>query len=255
MPSQLDAQGEAFDVPFGDNFGPPLDDVFDAFAESVNKYVATGNRWIEERPDIEDEDTAQKAAVYLKQVGDLKKEIEAERKVRNKPHQDVVKDNNKRFAELVEPLEIAASSLKKTLDKYLHKKDEEAQAARRAAEAEARQKEEAARRAAEEAAKAETNTIEARVAAEKAEREADAAAKAAKKASAPARVQTDYGQTASITRRWVGRITSRDDLDLEMLRPHLDDAALEKALRSFVRAGGRAIGGAVIEQVTSTSVR
>ena len=47
----------------------------------------------------------------------------------------------------------------------------------------------------------------------------------------------------------------RDALDLSTLRPFLPLDALEKAVRGFIRAGGRELKGVRIFENTATSVR
>ncbi len=62
------------------------------------------------------------------------------------------------------------------------------------------------------------------------------------------RSRSTYGGTRSLTTRWVGTIVDRDALDLTPLRAHINSDALEKALNAYVRAGGRELKGAKIEQ-------
>lgn len=247
---------EAIDAPIGDNQPPePIDDKFDALSERTDELIQTGDRWIEERPTIEDDDTAEKATLYLAQVKDHKKACDEERLGRNRPLHAQVTETNKRFTDLIRPLDIAADKISKLMQAWLDKKEAEAEKARLAAEAEAKAKQEEADRKAREAAEATDHSIERQVEAEKAEREAETAAKAAKKAAKPVKVSHAHGATATRSKRWTGRLENRDDLDIEMLKSYFTDDELNKAIRAYVAAGGRALGGAIIEQVSSTSVR
>lgn len=64
------------------------------------------------------------------------------------------------------------------------------------------------------------------------------------------------GSTASRKMAWVGRIVSLPGIDLEKLRPYLNEEAVQKALNAFVKAGGRECGGAKIsEEITGLNIR
>ena len=52
-----------------------------------------------------------------------------------------------------------------------------------------------------------------------------------------------------------GHTLDRETIDLEALRPHLPTQALEQAVRSFIRAGGRKLEGVRIFENTGTTVR
>lgn len=69
---------------------------------------------------------------------------------------------------------------------------------------------------------------------------------AAGKPAALARTRGDRGSVSTLQVRWTGAMTSRAALDLEALREHLPEDALEQAIRSFVAAGGRELRGARI---------
>lgn len=63
------------------------------------------------------------------------------------------------------------------------------------------------------------------------------------------------GGTASLRTEWKSEITDRATLDLEALRQHIPAAALQQAVDSYVRAGGRVLAGAIIKEVSSAVVR
>lgn len=160
----------------------------------------------------------------------------------------------------------------------------EAERKRREAEAEAARQEEnrrreaaaAAERAAQEAeraaarkrnegerAKAEAAAAEARAkAAETAEAERGASeTRAAADRSASAnladlsRSRGASGGVSSLKTEWTFRDLDRAALDIESLRAHLPTAALEQAVRSFIKAGGRELKGVTIFEQATTAGR
>jgi hypothetical protein len=64
------------------------------------------------------------------------------------------------------------------------------------------------------------------------------------------------GSTSSQKTAWVARIVSLRGIDLEVLRPYLNEDAIQKALNAFVKNGGRECSGAQItEEVTGLNIR
>ena len=59
----------------------------------------------------------------------------------------------------------------------------------------------------------------------------------------------------SISEYWIGSVENRESLDLEALREHIPFDALERAVQSYVDAGGRQLRGAIITQEIKTVVR
>lgn len=80
----------------------------------------------------------------------------------------------------------------------------------------------------------------------------DNAAKTAQKESS---VRGSEGSLASLKKTWKGEIISREEIDLESLRHHIPADALQKALNSFIRAGGRELKGAKIFEHYDSVVR
>lgn len=72
--------------------------------------------------------------------------------------------------------------------------------------------------------------------------------------SAPA-IETEYGQTATLSYRWECTGFDRETVDLEKLRPYLSGDAIQRALNAAVRQGAREIKGAQIEEVAKSRVR
>ncbi len=69
------------------------------------------------------------------------------------------------------------------------------------------------------------------------------------------RQRSDYGAVASLRRFWDMDDLDRETLDLATLRPFLPLDALEKAVRAFIKSGGRELKGVRIFENTATSVR
>ena len=249
------AADPANQAPLGHNLGEPIDDLFDELRARTDEITKTGNRWLTERPEIADEDQAAAATVFVKQVNAHKKTIEIARKGRNEPHRDAIKANDTRFHALVRPLDIAAQAVKQALGGYLAKKDAIAAEERRRAEAEALAKIEAAEAAKREAAKAEGDVIGNTVRAEEAEKAAEDATRAAAKAAEPVAVRSDTGQTASVTKRTTFEIIDHRKVDLEALRLHFTPDVIDRAVRSFIKHGGRELAGVRIFETTTAVVR
>lgn len=85
--------------------------------------------------------------------------------------------------------------------------------------------------------------------AEEAKRDADA------KAAELSRTRSDSGTVSSLRTYWDFSNLDRASIDLESIRQHLSEDALEKAVRSFIKAGGRELKGVKIFENTKTVVR
>jgi len=83
---------------------------------------------------------------------------------------------------------------------------------------------------------------------EKAARDSDA------RAAALSRTRTSAA-LATMRTEWMGEVDDMATIDLEALRPHLNPADVEKAVRSFVKAGGRQLRGARIFERDSAVIR
>jgi hypothetical protein len=75
------------------------------------------------------------------------------------------------------------------------------------------------------------------------------------KPAAMAQSRGESGSLASLRTVWVGELVSVEELELDIIRHHLDPAALQKAINSYVRAGGRKLPGAKIYEKSETVVR
>ena len=211
---------------------------------------------------VKDEDTAKRTADLIKAIAACIKNAEADRVSRKEPILEAGRVTDGVYRAITDPLAKAKATVEGRLTIYQR---EVAAAERRRREAEeAAAREEAARRqreAAEAAAKLKTEedlarAISAEELAKQAAADAEHAAKeAAAKPAELSRQRSDLGSVASLRTFIDVTDISREYVDLETLRPYLALDAIEKALRLFIRAGGRTISGARIFENTATSVR
>lgn len=75
------------------------------------------------------------------------------------------------------------------------------------------------------------------------------------KAADLSRVRGEHGSVSSLREFWTFRNLNRAALDLEQLRQHIAETALETAIRSFIEAGGRKLPGVEIFHDTGTTTR
>ncbi len=212
---------------------------------------------------IADEDMAGKFRTQIKLVNAAVKEAEARHKTAKQPHLDAGRAVDSFFKRgIQDPLKAAANQATDTLTAYDSRKAAEERRRREEAERLAREEaEQLARQARQVADLADTDAgLEIAIAAEEqaveAEQVATEAGQAARASSAElSRGRSDSGAMSSLHSRWVGEITNASELDLEKLRPHLSLTALQQALTGYVRAGGRKLDGARIEEKARSTVR
>lgn len=213
-------------------------------------------------PTVGDEATNAKCADFVKQISGCIKEAESHRVAEKEPFLTAGKRVDGFFKAVTDPLEKAAADVKRRMTVYQRAKDD---AERKVREEEAkRQREESDRLAREAAERAGAMKKESDLAgAIEAEQAAAQAAKDAEKAKRDAganaaelsRTRSAAGSVASLRTFWTFRDLDRDALDLNKLRAHIPQAALETAVRSYVKAGGRDLTGVVIYEDRETVVR
>lgn len=211
---------------------------------------------------VENEETAGRVGDFVKQISTAIKNVDTARTSTKEPYLAGGRAVDGFFNPLKEKLDKAKRALTDRVGDYQRRKAAEERAAREAAERQAREAEEAARKAAEEAERAAQtdDDLDAAIAAEEAARKAAEQAEAAKKAASASaadlsRSRGDYGSVASLRTTWAGELVDRAALDLEALREHLPEPALEQAIRSFVKAGGRTLRGARIFEKQDAVIR
>lgn len=204
-----------------------------------------------------DDTTAGNIGDTIKMIMDAHKALEAQRVNEKAPYLKLERAVDGFFKVTLDRLMQAKQKAQKPLDVWMQKKAEE-ERQRRLAEADRLRKEaeaKAAQAIAEEQARmqaqAETTFVDARVTDEKAQ----AMQQAAQAKPAELAKTRGMGSLTSLRTRWVGEVLDTKTLDLEALRPHLHPEALQKAVNSFVAAGGRNLRGASIYEKTESVVR
>lgn len=211
---------------------------------------------------IDDEATSGKIADLIKLIAACTKNAEADRVSRKEPFLEGGRIVDGLYRQITEPLTKSKADVERRLTLWQR---EQADKERRRREEEARRQAEEAERARRVATEAEAKLrnereLEAAVAAHEAAKQAEAAAIAARRAAEarPAelsRERSNLGAVSSLRRFWDFSDLDRDMLALEPLRQHLPMDALEKAVRSYIKAGGRELRGVTIFENTAVSVR
>jgi regulator of protease activity HflC (stomatin/prohibitin superfamily) len=211
---------------------------------------------------IIDEPMSEKVADLIRLINACRAMAVSGHKIRKQPFLDGGRLVDAAYHKITEPLEAAKKAVETKLTLWQRQKAENE---RRAREAEARRQAEEAerqRREAEEAAQAaqtEADLDEAISAEEIARQAAADAARAQRHTEAPAaelsRTRGDLGAVASLHTFTDFKDLDRAKIDLNTLRPHLALDCIEKAVRAYIRAGGRELTGCVIFENTSTRVR
>lgn len=213
-------------------------------------------------PEIDDEETAQKAGDFIKQLLAVSKAWEAKRVNAKEPYLEGGRQVDGWFKRIADPIAKAKQVVSDNLSAFLRRKAEAERLERERLEREAWVRAQQAREAAERAAAAVTTESDLQKAVQQEEqaRQAEAdEAKAAKFANVSAaklsQTRGELGSLSSLRTRWIFSELSRKELDLEALRNHIPVDALEKAVNSFIRAGGRELRGVRIHETTEAVVR
>ena len=213
-------------------------------------------------PAIDDEDVARKVTDFVKQLLALVKASESKRTDAKEPYLEGGRSVDGFFKGISDPIDKAKKLVEQELTKYAREKAEQERRARMEAERLAREAAEAARREAEARARAAADeaslntAIEAESAAETAQADLVKAEQAADvKAAELSRTRGEYGAVSSLRTSWVFDEIDRAELDLEALRPYLPTDGLDKAVRAFIKAGGRQLRGTRIYETTNVVVR
>jgi len=256
----------AMQGPLGRNEPPPaemlrqnLDEKHRALLRRRDELLAAADRV---PPEVIDEAVAGRVSDFIKQMAAAYKTAEAARVAEKEPHLEAGRVVDGWFKRITDPLSGAKRMIEGRLTSYQRAKAEAERCIREEAKRQAREAAQAAFKAAAEAEAAMRQeadlqaAIEAAACAKQAAADAEVAAKAA--AAKPAelsRTRGEYGSVASLSTFWDFADLDRATLDLESLRPHLATAALEQAVRSYIKAGGRSLRGVRIFENTQTVVR
>jgi chemotaxis protein histidine kinase CheA len=211
---------------------------------------------------IDNDETAGKIGDFIKQITACHKAAEGARVAEKEPHLAASRVVDGFFKAVTDPLEKAKKEIERRLTSYLREKADAERKARDEAARIEREAAEAARKAAEEAERQAKDSatlqtaIDAEVAAKQASADAERARKAAEANAAElSRNRGDYGSVSSLRTFWDFSDIDRATIDLETLRHHLPTDAMEKAVRSFIKAGGRDLRGVRIFENTQAAVR
>jgi len=217
---------------------------------------------VENVPEEVSEENAGRVTDFIKQLAACIKNANGLRVAEKEPYLEGGRKVDGFFKGITDPLDKGKRTIEARLNVFLRAKAEEE---RKIREAEAQRQREEAERLAKEAAErekaiTETKSLEDAIAAEAAAEQARAdALKAAQEAAAkPAdlsRTRGDYGGVASLRTFWDFEIIRYEAIPLHEIQPHIPREAIEKALRSYVKAGGRELEGVRIFENTSTTVR
>lgn len=222
-------------------------------AERNALLVANANRWLTERAEITDEDTAGRCSDFLEQINAQIKVVDAARASAKKPYDDGARAVQTLYRPLIGVLDAAKNLLKARLQAWLNKKAKALveERAKAAAEAAARQKE--ADEAMEKAAAG--TSVEAQVEAQRAAEVAEKAkAEAAYLDQARPRAKGDFGaRAASLRTTYKGRIVDID-ATFKHYREHRDVVyALYTAVNADIRRGARSIPGVELYEEQSVA--
>lgn len=206
----------------------------------------------------EDDEVAGKIGDLIKLLTGNRKNLEATRVAEKEPYLSLGRVVDGFFKTYLDKLDTAKAKAQKPLDAYLKAKADEER--RRRIEESERLRKEAEEKA---AAAAVLEQADMKPAAETTFADAQQAEQQAQQMQVSAQVKPaelaqsrgQMGSMASLRTRWVGEIVDRNALDLEALRPHISAEALQKAVNSFVAAGGRELRGASIFEKSEAVVR
>jgi hypothetical protein len=222
-----------------------------------------------ELPKPVNDTTAAQITDALKAMRELFKQAEASRVVEKDPYLRGGEVVDQFFNALKTRLTNGAKLPQAALEQYLNAKKEAERKAREEMARRERERAEAERRkVAEELAKADaarraqsamkhvekaaTHQAAATVAQHLAD-QAEAAAQA--KPSDLARTKTASGNVATLKTEWTHEITDLSKIPLETLRPYIAKDVLDRAIRQFIKAGGRELEGVRIYETSKAAIR
>lgn len=260
---------DALEALIGSNNPPPDLLVGEALREKLqdenrdlikrrDELLAAANRI----PEINGDDIAGRVGDFVKQLTTLHKAAESKRTDAKEPYLEGGRHIDGFFKAITDPVGNVKKTIERRLTDYLREKELRARREREEQERLAREAAEAARKEAEAKAKALQDerdlsaAIEAEKAADTAQADLVKAEQAAEvKPAELSRTRGEYGAVSSLRTAWVFDEIDRATIDLEALRFHLPHDGLERAVRSYIKAGGRELSGTRIFETTSAVVR
>ncbi len=152
------------------------------------------------------------------------------------------------FHAMIDPLDKAIEQIGGRVTRY-QRQVAETERLRAEAEAEARLKEAQLAEATAETPEEEAEVDELLQASDDARKRAEA------KAATRSMSRTTHGASGSLTTRWVHTIEKPAQIPLAKLRPYIDTGCLDKAIRGYIKAGGRDLKGVRIYEEHKTRFR
>lgn len=230
------------------------DEFAELFAEAESAAFAGSN--IPEK--IKDEAANTKATDAVKRMGTALKAVEDARVLEKEPYLTASREVDGFFKEMKTVIDVAKRTAEDRIGVYLRAKAAEERRAQEEIERKAREEAERQRLAAEKAradknADAEAAAIDEAAEAERQEQEA--ASRASASIADRSRSRTSSGNMSSLRTVWDFEIENVDAIPLDVLRPYLTRAVIEKAIGSYVRSGRRELKGVRIFETTKTSIR
>lgn len=235
--------------PYGDNRPPAdADPLLERLSEQHADIKERADQLLEAEarlPDSLTDATVGAVSDYVRQIKACAKWADDTRKAEKEPFLVAGRTVDGWAARLIEPLKAAAKRAEGRVAAFLRARELE-ERRRMREEAERLAAEAKALRAAGDRQQAQEIRAEARDLREHAR---DA------KAADLVRTHTGMGGVSTLQTVWEFQILDLDRIDLETLRPHLAVEALEKAIRAYIRAGGRQLAGVDIYQDRRASIR
>ena len=237
----------------------PLKDLlreqYESIGERVDALIASASR---APTTISDDDTLGKMGDLIKAITACGKVIETKRVAEKDPFLQASREVDGFFKPMADTLDKAKKQLEAPCGSYLRAKADAERKAREAREAAARAEAERAIQEAQaaEAANRPADSDAALTRAVEAEQIAQQAARAAEARPADmARTRGEMGSVATLRTVWDAEITDLAAVPLDQLRAFLSRDTIEKAVRAFVRNGGRQLAGVRIFENSTATVR
>lgn len=197
---------------------------------------------------IDDPDVEKRAIDFVKQLRAVKRRADDARMEEKRPYMNAASAVDGWFATIIRDVSAAMQGVTNKVTSYQRRTAEEmrlkAEAKQEAAEKEAL------------LADSTAETPEEHAEVDERLQAADDARQVATSRPADRSIsRTALGASASLTSRWVHEIEEAKQIPLAKLRPYLDAPCLDKAIRGYIRGGGRELKGVRIYQEHKSVVR
>lgn len=226
---------------------PPITELltaeYKALSERVGAVIESAGRAPEV---IEDDEVAGRFGDLIKILTKVGNDAEAARKTEKQPYLDAGRDVDGFFTGMTSKIEAWKKTLLARSTTYLHKKEVQERAALEAAAKKAADESAAAMAEAERAQDSGDTDTALELLAEASAAETAAAVAAVEAKAKPADLVRTHGAGGSVLtlkKEWTFSVEDRALIPLEKLRPYLAAAAVDKAIKDFIKAGNRELAG------------